>query len=378
MAKKYIYTTKYVHTPEEYLQAIKDGYCVIEIPSDQIDALLVILEKNKYESDDILYEYGNRLSFGGHLEEKENIFNILAKRNNPRGIFGLGVIAEDDFFDLDAIEKYYRQAAEMGYAPAQYFLASFLDFKNEGLDWLLKAADAGLAEAQYYAAIHYYKPDLSEHRDLSKAFYWFKRAADQDFDMAQHYTGLMYFNGEHVEQSYEEAFNWFMKAYLNDFCHNGMMHSNYYIGVMYYHGYYVKQSYELAYEYFIAREKFLWPKESYYLGLMYFYGHHVEKSYENAVKYFDYACRKNDDKAQVFLGMMYYSGTGVSQSYIKAYGYWKEAAKHDNADAEYYLALLYLKGQGVEKSKDYAIKLLNEASQNGHQEAKQLLNKIKK
>ena len=81
--------------------------------------------------------------------------------------------------------KYFRQAAEQGYAAAQsnlggmYYLGYGVQ-KNytEGVKWLRKAANQGYSEAQISLGFCYYNGD-GVPRSYTEAVKWFRKAAKQ-------------------------------------------------------------------------------------------------------------------------------------------------------------------------------------------------------
>ena len=172
----------------------------------------------------------------------------IAEKAYRRGV----QFAEGDGVAQDYVEavRFYLQAAEAGYAPAQYDLA-YLYEKGLGLEcdlkqaamWYQKAADQGDPEAQnnlgtLYAtgqgvprsdseAIRWYRLAAEENdpegmtnlgmmylqgrgvkRDFVRAFQLFRDAAEQDYAGAQNNLGLMYANGQAVTRDYVWAYAW--------------------------------------------------------------------------------------------------------------------------------------------------------------------------
>ena len=76
----------------------------------------------------------------------------------------------------------YRQAAEQGYAEAQYALGICYDNGN------------GVAQ------------------NYTEAVKWYLKAAEQGLVFAQHNLGNCYADGEGVAQNYTEAVKWWRKA----------------------------------------------------------------------------------------------------------------------------------------------------------------------
>jgi TPR repeat protein len=109
--------------------------------------------------------------------------------------------------------------AERGDAPAQLGLA-VMYFLGQGvqrnmaaaLDWCQKAADQGLATAQYELGQFYEHPWRPELQNYSEAAKWYRKAADQNYARAQDQLGAMYEFGLGVPRDYTKAEEWFAKA----------------------------------------------------------------------------------------------------------------------------------------------------------------------
>lgn len=77
---------------------------------------------------------------------------------------------------------FYRQAAEQGYAPAQYSLGR------------LYVAGSGV------------------HQDYAEGLRWFQKAAAQNYALAQNRLGVMYEKGQGVPKDQLEAYKWYFLA----------------------------------------------------------------------------------------------------------------------------------------------------------------------
>jgi hypothetical protein len=78
-------------------------------------------------------------------------------------------------------------------------------------EWFLKAADQGLAEAQYNLGVIYHHGQ-GVPQDYGTAIEWFRKAADQGLANAQLSLGAMYAFGQGVSQDYVHAHMWFSLA----------------------------------------------------------------------------------------------------------------------------------------------------------------------
>ena len=114
--------------------------------------------------------------------------------------------------------KWYRKAAEQGDATAQCNLGWCYE-NGEGVSksisdavkWYRKAAEQGLARAQYSLGLCYeYNKGVSQ--SWSEAVKWYRKAAEQGDANAQASLGARYENGEGVPRNLTEAIKWYRKA----------------------------------------------------------------------------------------------------------------------------------------------------------------------
>ena len=132
----------------------------------------------------------------------------------------------DDYYygkngkEQDYVEavKYFRQAAELGYAYAQYSLA-FCYQRGQGVPaddveaarWFEMAAEQGHADSQCsYGICCEYGEGVP--KSIEEAVMWYQKSADQDWPLAQNLLGDCYFYGKGVEQDIEQAKVWYEKA----------------------------------------------------------------------------------------------------------------------------------------------------------------------
>ena len=86
---------------------------------------------------------------------------------------------------------------------------------SDAVGWYRKAAEVGHAGAQYALGWMYYIGDGIP-QDYGEAFKWYRKAAQQGYASTQFYLGWMYENGEGVDQSYVTAHVWYNLARVHD------------------------------------------------------------------------------------------------------------------------------------------------------------------
>lgn len=139
--------------------------------------------------------------------------------------------------------------AQVRLAEAYFGRVTPKDYR-EGLKWYRKAADHGYARAQYRLGMCYYMGEVGLKRNYTEAAKWFQKAAAQGLDAAQHHLGQMFEYGEGVKQDYTEALQWYRKAAAQDDEFAQMALSK-----MYREGRGVKQDYVEAYFWYLLGKK---------------------------------------------------------------------------------------------------------------------------
>ena len=165
------------------------------------------------------------------LEEIEAL-RPLAEKGEAAAQFRLGdqilltsvlYIIEDKKEDmLRESVRWYRKAAEQGYALAEYYLGIAYSLGNgiakdrrEALRWWRKAAEQGLAVAQYELGEAYATGD-GVRMDKQEAARLWRKAAEHGQVYAQHNLGMAYMRiGDGVETDEREAYIWLTIAAEN-------------------------------------------------------------------------------------------------------------------------------------------------------------------
>ena len=152
------------------------------------------------------------------------IYRLAANKGNSEAQVNLGNAYRDgDGVTQDYTEalKWYRLAAEQGYAFDQY---------NEVLKLYRLAAEKGDTDAQYNLAWMYNNGEGVPEDDV-EAVKWYRLAAEQGDADAQSNLGFMYDEGEGVAEDDAEAVKWYRLA-----AEQGKASAQYNLGVMYENG----------------------------------------------------------------------------------------------------------------------------------------------
>jgi TPR repeat protein/V8-like Glu-specific endopeptidase len=162
-----------------------------------------------------------------------------AEHGDAAAQFSLGLKYAGEGVAKDPVEaeKWYRKAAEQGYAAAQlnlggmYFTgAGVAKDPTEAVKWYRKAAEQGDAAAQLSLGTFYLIGE-GVAKDPREAAKWYRKAAEQGDADAQGLLGERYYNGDGVAKNPTEAVKWYRKA-----AEQGDAYAQGNLGVMYYEG----------------------------------------------------------------------------------------------------------------------------------------------
>ena len=124
-------------------------------------------------------------------------------------------IEAQDFTGVEAL----RKAANLGYAPAEFYLAKLYEDGQAGLRkdlgearvWTQRAAEAGDRKAMHNLALYYFEGTGGQ-KDVAVAAQWFRKAADLGLVDSQYNLARLYEKGFGVGQNPAEAYKWYLIA----------------------------------------------------------------------------------------------------------------------------------------------------------------------
>ena len=136
------------------------------------------------------------------------LFEVGARYTDGRGV-------QSDFSEA---AKWYRYAADLGFAPAQYRLANFYEKGtglprdvSQALTWYQMSAEQGNASAMHNLAV-LYAMGQDGVADYDTAGRWFTKAADLGVKDSQFNLAILHARGSGVTQDLEESYKWFAIA----------------------------------------------------------------------------------------------------------------------------------------------------------------------
>ncbi|KAF9129450.1 hypothetical protein BGW39_004174, partial [Mortierella sp. 14UC] len=121
----------------------------------------------------------------------------------------------------------------------------------------------------------------------------------------------------------------------------GDKHAQNALGDMYKDGKQVQQDYQAAMDWYLKAAEQGLARAQFNIGDMYDYGRGVPGDFSKAMDWFRKAVAQGDSAAQCSIGHLYQNGQGVSQDYSKAMEWHQKAASQGEATAQYSIGYLY-------------------------------------
>ena len=208
----------------------------------------------------------------------------------------------------DKAFKWYRLAAEQGYAAAQFNLGNMYEkgwwVSRSDVDaskWYRLAAEQGYAAAQNSLGDMYQFGGIGVPQDHSEAEKWYHKADEQGYAAAQYNLGNMYLQGWGVSPNTAEALKWYRLAagQGNENAKKGINNIN-------------------EFEEKIATARQGDPSAQDRVGIMYDRGIGVALNKGEALKWFRMAAEQGYAQAQSDLAIKYWLGYGVTTDEVEA------------------------------------------------------------
>jgi uncharacterized protein len=170
----------------------------------------------------------NQAGFDAYENNKLSVayanYANAAKLGEPSALYNIAVMRIKDEVKQPSLKQAVRsltRSAELGFAPAQFMLASLLEtglaigIKNKSLPqsvrWFEKAAKQGHPDAFLALGTAYYIGRGTQ-LDYSRALEWYTKAAESGDVAAQYLVASMYETATGVEKNLETALMWYVAA----------------------------------------------------------------------------------------------------------------------------------------------------------------------
>ena len=229
--------------------------------------------------------------------------------------------------------------------------------------WYRLAAGLGLADAQYNLASMYANGRGVAQNDTDAIRLW-RLAAEQGHDGAQFNLGVTYANGSGVAQDNAKATRWYRLA-----AEQGHADAQFNLGWMYQDGRGVAQDdaestrwYRLAAEQGHAEAQFN-------LGRRFETGRGVARDDAESTRWYRLAAEQGHAEAQFNLGRRFETGRGVARDDAESTRWYRLAAEQGHAEAQHSLGRRFETGRGVARDDAESTRWYRLAAEQGHAEA---------
>lgn len=194
--------------------------------------------------------------------------------------------------------------------------------------WYRKAAELGDARAQFALARSFEQPDSEQ------ASAWMQRAAEQGHPQAQCAMGEMQLHGLNGAHDKLDALVWFAKA-----AQQGNARAQFALGSLLKNG--AERVADTAIGLAAAGGE---PEAQYVMGERYRHGSGVAQNWFEACRWYQMAAEQGDAQAQCALAGCYAEGEGVKKDLAHAFAWYEKAAAQNLPQAQWNLGELYATG----------------------------------
>lgn len=313
-----------------------------------------------------------------NFEEALQHLNIAADAGLPEAIYNKGRFYK---YSVGVPENpteamhLFEQASATGNLPALVEIALAYETEYAGtvfdaqkaIDYMTQAAEKGYAYAQYKLGLYYYYGLLDTNMD--KAFEWFMRAYEEN---AYSYAAIMlgdyyvYNAGGLPEPEYAKAYEYYKFAADRGVISEGL-------GVCYEYGLGVEESETEAFKYYSLSANDGYATAKFRLGLCYKYGSGTSVNLTEAYRWLSDAAQDGNYNAQFHTALMLLDGEGVGQDEQQGVQMLTSVAEMDHDHAQFELANCYLTGRGVPEDEVQAMYWYQRAAENGNENAQKIV-----
>lgn len=345
-------------------QEFKLKTILLQIKADAWDSkALLDAGKKNYQPQSGTPDFLNALHF----------FQKAAVQSNAEAEYYLSLMYRDGkgvAKDNDAHLKLMQKASDHGFGQASYELAErnlashAADSKQQGVEWLIKAADQGNMAAAKKLADSYMDGILVE-QNYIEALKYAKKLADAGNSVGKLLIGKMHYYGYGTAKDEKLG-----RQYLEEAFKSGSMDAAAEIGAILYGA----KDYNAAEKYFkIACEKKN-PDGCYWCAELYSAEGFSGRNLKIAIDYAFKAASLGDGRAYLILGNAYWDGVGVSKDETEAVKWYKKSAGTALKEGQYYLGLAYYYGKvGGKPNYQDAARYFEMAADQGHLEASSII-----
>lgn len=323
----------------------------------------------------------NGYAGGANVERAFEWYKRAAENENAEAMFRLGrcykyAIGTTENPDL-AIEWLEKGAAEK---DVQCLTELALCYQYEYgveenaakvVEYMSEAAEAGYAYAQYKMGTYYMDGYGTIEENHATAIAWYEKAIENENPNAMIEMGDYYLYDYDRLQQYDKAFPFYKQALEYDRVNEGL-------GYCFFFGYGVESNEPEAFKYFLMAAERGYVRAMYRTGLAYYYGWGIKENKEEAYRWFNDAAQDDIAAAQYYLGKMLINGEGCAVNVETGIQWLRKGAENEDGDAQFEMGNCYLLGRGVEENPDIAMEWFEKAADNGHEQAMKVVGRNKR
>ncbi|KAG0063683.1 hypothetical protein BGZ89_009697 [Linnemannia elongata] len=210
-------------------------------------------------------------------------------------------------------------------------------------------------------------------QDFEKAHDWYLKAASQGDPSGQCNLGHLYRLELGVDRDHSIALSWYKKAAAQ-----GDAGGQHYVGLVYYFGLIDAVDYSAAMWWYSMAANQGHARAQRRIGDLYFLGEGVQQDYNKAMEWYLQAADQCLPAAQARIGQMYLIGLGVSQDKAIAIDWFSKVVSRKDVDdwSQMAMGYMYLEGIGVPKSGSMAFAWFLKATRQGLPDAQYLVGRM--
>ncbi|KAG0064427.1 hypothetical protein BGZ90_002218 [Linnemannia elongata] len=207
-------------------------------------------------------------------------------------------------------------------------------------------------------------------QDFEAARYWYLKAANQGDPSGQCNLGHLYRLELGVDRNHSTALSWYTKA-----ADQGDAGGQCYVGLVHHFGLVGAMDYSAAMDWYLMAAIQGHAYAQYSIGSIYCMGLGVQQDYDKAMKWCIRAVDQGLPAAQAEIGFMYLTGGGVSKDETIALDWLRRAVSRKDVDvwAQFAMGVMYRKGLGVRKSESAAFPWFLKAARQGYLDAQHIV-----
>lgn len=309
------------------------------------------------------YESAEKSYQKGEISDARKDWESLAKEGDVRSMYRLYTSARRT---SDSDIEWLQKAADSNLTEAQYDYGMWLHGKEKyqaSKDYLEKASANSSQKAKSFLSNNektfplwlkfekgneYAIKQLGDlywkNKEYRKSLKWYERCVDTDI-YCSFYLGLAYDNGHEVREDHKKAVEWYLLS-----AEKGNLDSARNLAWLYEKGQGTRVNKKEAFKWMTKAAQKGWKSASVELGRYYAVGVGTAQNADKALALLT-PYSNNDLAATYYLARMYYLGQGLEKDYKKSFKLFSSKVLKEDLDALYNLGEHYYLGHGV--SKDY-------------------------